>query len=65
MDTIITNLNSAGQAFVNFALPMLIQVGILIVILLGLDWLLRKRVKAVIRYGIWMLVLVKLRRLPA
>ncbi len=60
MDTIISYLNSAGKLFIDFALPMLIQSGILIVILLGLDFILRKKVRAIFRYCIWMLVLVKL-----
>ena len=60
MDTIVEHINSAGRTFVEFALPMLIQSGVLIVILLLLDLLLRKKVKAVFRYWIWMLVLLKL-----
>ncbi len=39
---------------------MLLQSSVLIVILAVLDLLLRKRVKAVVRYWIWLLVLVKL-----
>ena len=60
MDTLISYLNVAGGAFIDFALPMLIQSSILIAILLGLDYILRKRVRAVFRYCIWMLVLLKL-----
>ncbi len=60
MNTIVEHVNSAGHAFVEFALPMLIQSSVLIVILLFLDLLLRKKVKAVFRYWIWMLVLIKL-----
>ena len=60
MDTIISYLNSVGKLFIDSALPMLIQSGILIVILLGLDFILRKRVRAIFRYCIWMLVLLKL-----
>ncbi|MBW8039910.1 MAG: M56 family metallopeptidase [Planctomycetes bacterium] len=60
MNTILEQINSAGGTFVEFALPMLIQSGVLIVILLLVDLLLRKKVKAVFRYWIWMLVLVKL-----
>ena len=51
---------SAGLKFVEFALPMLIQSSLLIIILLAADLLVRKRVRAVFRYWIWMLVLVKL-----
>jgi parallel beta-helix repeat protein len=60
MNTIVEHINSAGISFVEFAVPMLVQSGILIVILLLADLLLRKKVKAVFRYWIWMLVLVKL-----
>jgi beta-lactamase regulating signal transducer with metallopeptidase domain/polyhydroxyalkanoate synthesis regulator phasin len=60
MNTIVEHINSAGHIFVEFALPMLIQSSVLIVILLLVDLLLRKKVKAVFRYWIWMLVLLKL-----
>jgi len=60
MNTIVEHINSAGFSFVEFALPMLIQSSVLIAILLLADLLLRKKVKAVFRYWIWMLVLAKL-----
>ena len=60
MDAILEQINSMGSAFVEFALPMLVQSSIIIVVLLGLDMILRKRVKAVFRYWIWMIVLLKL-----
>ena len=60
MQTAVTYLNSAGAVFSDMALSMLIQTSILIVILLGLDFILRKKVRAVFRYAIWLLVLVKL-----
>jgi beta-lactamase regulating signal transducer with metallopeptidase domain/protocatechuate 3,4-dioxygenase beta subunit/peroxiredoxin len=60
MNQSIVFLNAAGKGFVNIALPMLIQSSVLIVAMLVLDLLLRRRVKAVVRYGIWLLVLVKL-----
>ena len=60
MDAILEQINSMGNAFVEFALPMLVQSSVLIVVLLGLDIILRKRVKAVFRYWIWMIVLLKL-----
>jgi beta-lactamase regulating signal transducer with metallopeptidase domain len=60
MNAIVQTLNAAGRAFVGAAVPMLIQSSLLILILLGVDALLRKRVRAVFRYWIWMLVLVKL-----
>ncbi|MHC4645666.1 MAG: hypothetical protein ACYTBJ_09185, partial [Planctomycetota bacterium] len=60
MHGITTFLNWAGESFVDFAAVMLVQSGALIVILLGLDLLIRKRVRAVFRCWMWMLVLVKL-----
>ena len=60
MDAILEQINSMGSAFVDFALPMLVQSGALIVVLLGLDMILRKKIRAVFRYWIWMIVLAKL-----
>ena len=60
MSEFIAALNSAGSAFVAFAGRMLVQSSLLIVVLLVLDVVLRKRVKAVVRYWIWLLVLAKL-----
>jgi len=60
MNAIVETINAAGRAFVDFALPMLVQSTVLILILLTVDVLLRKRVRAVFRYWIWMLVLIKL-----
>ncbi|MHC4575218.1 MAG: M56 family metallopeptidase, partial [Planctomycetota bacterium] len=60
MNAILENINSTGRAFVQFAVPMLLQSGLLILILLMVDLLLRRKVRAVFRYWIWMLVLVKL-----
>jgi len=60
MNAIIRQINSLGSDFVEFALPMLLQVSVLILILLLADLVLRKKVRAVFRYWIWMLVLLKL-----
>jgi beta-lactamase regulating signal transducer with metallopeptidase domain len=60
MNAILEQINSAGSRFVEFALPMFVQSGVLILILLLADFALRKKVRAVFRYWIWMLVLVKL-----
>lgn len=60
MEGLITLLNSTSKSFVNFASAMLVQSSVLITALLLLDLFLRKRVRAVFRYWIWMLVLVKL-----
>jgi beta-lactamase regulating signal transducer with metallopeptidase domain/Leucine-rich repeat (LRR) protein len=60
MDEVVNLLNAAGGTFVAFAFRMLVQSGLLIVALAVLDLLLRNRVKAVVRYWIWLLVLAKL-----
>ncbi len=60
MNGITEQINAMGQLFVDFALPMLIQSSVLIIVLLGLDFVLRKKVRAVFRYWILMLILVKL-----
>lgn len=56
----INLLNSVGQAFCVHAWSAFVQSSVLIVVLLVLDLLLRKRVRAVVRYSVWMLVFVKL-----
>jgi len=53
-------LNTTGKFFVDFCGPMLLQSSVLIVLLLVLDVLFLKKVRAVFRYCVWMLVLVKL-----
>ncbi|MHC4517001.1 MAG: M56 family metallopeptidase, partial [Planctomycetota bacterium] len=60
MNAIVQTINAVGRAFVDFALPMLIQSSVLILILFLVDIALRRRVRAVFRYWIWMLVLLKL-----
>ncbi len=60
MNAILEQINSSGKIFVEFALPMLVQSSVLILILLLIDFALRKKVRAVFRYGIWLLVLIKL-----
>ena len=60
MNAIVQTINSAGREFIDFALPMLIQSSVLILILLLIDIALRRKVRAVFRYWIWMLVLLKL-----
>jgi beta-lactamase regulating signal transducer with metallopeptidase domain len=60
MNAIVEQINSGGYAFVEFAVSMLIQVSVLIVLLFLADLVLRRRVRAVFRYWMWLLVLVKL-----
>ncbi len=60
LNSLISGLNQTGTWFGPYAFAMLIQSSILIVLLLGLDLLLRKHTRAVFRYCMWLLVLVKL-----
>ncbi len=57
---LINILNMTGDGFCRFALAMFIQSGILIALLYLIDLLIRKYVRAVFRYCIWMLVFIKL-----
>ena len=60
MNPFIEFINDCGEVFFGSAGLMVIQSSVLIAILFGLDFLLRKRIRAVFRYCLWMLVLVKL-----
>lgn len=60
MNALLERINLAGQGFVDFAGAMFLQSSVLVVILLLVDLVLRRKVRAVFRYCIWMLVLVKL-----
>ena len=60
ISNLITALNEIGGGFCSYAGSMFIQSGILIVLLLFVDFLIRKRVRATLRYWIWMLVFIKL-----
>ncbi|MHC4734815.1 MAG: M56 family metallopeptidase, partial [Planctomycetota bacterium] len=53
-------LNNTGSGFCNHALSMFAQSGVLIILLLIIDFMLRKKVRAVFRYCVWMLVFIKL-----
>jgi beta-lactamase regulating signal transducer with metallopeptidase domain/Tol biopolymer transport system component len=53
-------LNRVGNAFYRHAAGVFIQVTVLIIVLFVIDLLLRKRVRSVFRYCLWLLVLVKL-----
>lgn len=52
--------NSMGKAFCGYAAGAFVQAAVLILVLFALDVLLRRRVRAVFRYYVWLLVLVKL-----
>ena len=56
----LTGWNSLGKAFCDHAGSTFVQLALLVMLLLALDMLLRKRVRAVFRYCVWLLVLLKL-----
>ncbi|TKJ37070.1 MAG: hypothetical protein CEE38_09210 [Planctomycetes bacterium B3_Pla] len=60
MNSCLAGLNDVGRWFCSFSANMLVQSGILIILLLVIDLLMRKRMRATFRYWIWMLVFVKL-----
>jgi bla regulator protein BlaR1 len=60
LNSAIALLNQWGRAFCDFVGPMLVQSSVLVGLLLLVDLCLRARVCARFRYGIWLLVLVKL-----
>ncbi|MDD5458602.1 MAG: M56 family metallopeptidase [Phycisphaerae bacterium] len=65
MNSAINFLNTTGRSFTDFSASMLIQSCVLIVVLFLIDFLIKRRVRAVFRYCIWMLLLVKLVLPPA
>ena len=60
MSEMLEHINSIGKAFVEFAWPLFIRSSALMAILLLVELLLRKRVRAGIRYWMWMLVPMQL-----
>ena len=60
MGSLVEFINDCGKMFISTTGLMLIQSSLLIAILFGLDLLLRRHIRAVFRYCLWMLVLIKL-----
>jgi len=60
MNTMIEMLNQLAEQAISFAWPMLWQSSLLIGGLFALDWMLRRKVRAAVRYALWLSVLVKL-----
>ncbi len=56
----ISAINEVGGGFCNIAGSMFVQSSVLILLLLIIDFLIRKRIRATFRYWIWMLVFIKL-----
>ena len=60
MNSFIETLNQWGGNFLSFAWPMLWQSSLLIMGLLAFEFLFRRKLRASIRYALWLVVLVKL-----
>ena len=60
MNLPIETLNVWADHALGFAWPMLWQSSLLIGVLFALDWLLRRKVRAAVRYALWLVVLAKL-----
>ena len=60
MNSFIETLNQWGGNFLSFAWPMLWQSSLLIAFVFALDFLSARKIRASIRYALWLVVLVKL-----
>ncbi len=60
MDTLIETMNAGGDQALRFAWPMFWQSSLLIGLLFALEWALRRKVRASVRYTLWLTVVVKL-----
>ncbi len=60
INNVLMGLNRVGGVFYDYAASVFIQSALLVILLFAIDLLLRKRVRAVFRYCVWLLVLVKL-----
>ena len=60
MNFSMETLNQCGGQFLNFAWPLLWQSSLLIAGLFAVDFLFRRKLRASIRYALWLAVLVKL-----
>jgi len=60
INNLLIGLNNVGRLFCDYAASAFVQSALLVIVLFVVDLLLRKRVRAVFRYCLWLLVLVKL-----
>jgi beta-lactamase regulating signal transducer with metallopeptidase domain/type II secretory pathway component GspD/PulD (secretin) len=60
MNSFIETLNAWGHEALQFAWPMFWQSSVLIVVLFTVDYALRRKVRAAVRYALWCLLLLKL-----
>ena len=65
MNNCIEILNRWGECFSAFAWPMLWQSSLLIAVIFAFDLMFARRIRASVRYALWMVVLVKLLLPPA
>src|SRR5579859_289385 len=65
MNTCIETLNLWGDNFLSFAWPMLWQCSLLIALVFAFDFASAKKIRASVRYALWLVVLVKLLLPPA
>lgn len=60
MNVAIQVINGWGDWFASVSFGMLVQSSVLIILLASIDWLLRNKARAIVRYSLWMLLLLKL-----
>jgi beta-lactamase regulating signal transducer with metallopeptidase domain len=60
MNPLIETLNAGGDQALHFAWAMLWQSSLLIGLLFLLEWVLRRKVRAAVRYALWLTVVAKL-----
>jgi len=60
MNSIVEILNHRGGSFLSFAWPMLWQSSLLIAVLAAFDFAFRRKLRASVRYALWLVVLMKL-----
>jgi len=60
INNVLIGLNNIGRLFCDYAAGVFVQSALLVISLFVVDLLLRKRIRAVFRYCLWMLVLAKL-----
>src|SRR5215469_5649928 len=65
MNECVETLNRWGESFSAFAWPMLWQSSLLITVIFAFDLMFARRIRASVRYALWMVVLVKLLLPPA
>ncbi|MHC4111706.1 MAG: M56 family metallopeptidase [Planctomycetota bacterium] len=56
----LIGLNNVGWGFCSYGVRMFVQSSVLIIMLIIIDFMLRKKVRAVFRYCVWMLIFIKL-----